>query len=137
MRQHTEFIENIRSMRKMIETDMGETNIDNKYYVKLDWWSEALISVIQEIDRKCETAPTILEKAIMDYIDSRENKRASLEAIVNACKSRDGDFLTINFVTGTIDRLRKEGKIELIWYDTDKFYSYRVLSRSGTTSQAL
>lgn len=126
-RKHTEFIENIRSMKRMIKTDMGSTDIDDKYYGKLEWWSEALISVIQEIDRKCEkTTPTIIEKAILDYIESRKNKRVTMSDIIDMCIPGDKEPTIVNFIEATVLQLECDNRISKMWYPADHVPTYEI-----------
>lgn len=125
--KHTEFIENIRSIRRMIETDMRTTDIDNKYYDKLEWWTEALISVIREIDSESEkTEPTIIEKAILDFIDSRKNKRVTMSGIINACIPVERESSIVAFMEATIRQLEYDNRISKMWYSADGNYTYEV-----------
>ncbi len=122
-------IEELRSIQKYMH-DNRQTSTDNTAnYHELDEHINDLINVINKIDREnYRLQPTIIEQAIMDFINSNVDGRASLEAIVNACKSRDDSFLTIHFVTATVDRLRAEDKLELLWFSNDDAYTYKVAS---------
>lgn len=126
-RKHTEFIENIRSIRWMIETDMSGTDISDGYYTQLKQSSEIFISVIQKIDKKCEEIKlTIIEKAILDYIESRKNKRVTMSDIIDMCIPGDKEPTIVNFIEATVLQLECDNRISKMWYPTDHVPTYEI-----------
>lgn len=124
-------VHEIRDIYEYMRSNRRYSSDNIVNYSELDTHIEALIGVIDKIDKEnYRLQPTILEQSIMDFINSDKNGRASLEAIVNACCTSHDDFLTISFVTKTIDQLRSDNKIELMWFRSDGVYTYRVLPES-------
>ena len=120
-------VDEIRAIREYMRDNRQYSNDNRVNYGELDECVESLIRVIDKINEEnIRSQPTILEQAIMDFINSCAEGRASLEAIVNACRSRDDSFLTSHFVVVTIDRLRAENKLELLWFSGDEAYTYKV-----------
>jgi len=123
-------IKEIRSIQKYMHDNKRKSDSNVLNYLDLDGCINDLINVINKISRENDKLqPTILEKAIMNFIESRHNRQASLEAIVNECVPYGNDFLTIHFVTATIDKLKNDGTLKLVWFDGDESYTYRVISR--------
>lgn len=121
-------IEEIRGIQKYMYDNKRESDNNTMNYRDLDECINDLINMINKISREnYRLKSTILEKAIMNFIESCDNKRASLETIVNECVTHDNDFLTIYFVTTTIDQLKNNGSLELIWFSNDEAYTYKVV----------